>query len=93
MFRDDKYESPVGVLFDTEKGRRIAGQLKLKRGDLFDSNVVSIAADEFFHVADGDSLHGVSKDGKVSLLDCVRDGMLDITNWVRISLNPATRFT
>ena len=81
MFRDDKYESPVGVLFDTEKGRRIAGQLKLKRGDLFDSNVVSIAADEFFHVADGDSLHGVSKDGKVSLLDCVRDGMLDITNW------------
>ena len=81
MFRDDKYERPIGVLFDTEKRRRIAGQLKLKRGNLFDSNVVSIADDEFFHVAEGASLHGVSKDGKVSLLDCVRGGMLSTTTW------------
>ena len=81
MFHDDKYERPIGVLFDTEKGRRVAGQLKLKRGHLFDSNVVSIADDEFFHVADGASLHGVSKDGKVSLLDCVRGGMLGSTSW------------
>ena len=81
MFHDDKYGRPTGVLFDTEEGRRVAGQLKLKRGNLFDSNVVSIADDEFFHVAEGASLHGVSKGGKVSLLDCVRGGMLDSTNW------------
>ena len=81
MFHDDKYERPIGVLFDTEKGRRVAGQLKLRRGDLFDSNVISITDDEFFHVADGDSLHGVSKDGKVSLLNCIRGGMLGSTSW------------
>ena len=80
MFRDDKYERPIGVLFDSEKGRRIAGQLKLQRGDLFDSNVVSIADDEFFRIAHGDSLHGVSEVGKVSLLDCVRGGMLSTTS-------------
>ena len=73
---DDKYEHPIGVLFDAGAGRRIAGQLKLKRGDLFDSNVVSIADDKFVRVANGDSLHGVSKAGKVSVLDCVRGGML-----------------
>ena len=81
MFRDDKYEHPIGVLFDTEKGRRITGQLKLKRGDLFDSNVVSIADDEPSHIARGASLHGISEDGKVSLLDCVRGGRLGITTW------------
>ena len=81
MFRDDKYERPIGVLFDSEKGRRIAGQLKLQRGDLFDSNVVSIADDEFFRIAHGNSLHGVSEVGKVSLLDCVRGGMLSTTTW------------
>ena len=81
MFHDDKYERPIGVLFDTEKGRRTAGQLKLKRGGLFDSNVVSIADDEFFRIDHGDSLHGVSEVGKVSLLDCVRGGMLTATSW------------
>ena len=77
---DDKYKRPIGVLFDAEEGRRIAGQLKLKRGDLFDSNVVSIADDEFFHVADGGFLHGVAEAGKVSVLDCVRGGLLGTTS-------------
>ena len=81
MFRGDKYERPIGVLFDTKEGRRIAGELKLKRSDLFGSNVISITDDEFFHIAHGDSLHGVSEDGKVSLLDCVRGGMLGTTSW------------
>ena len=80
MFRDNKFERPIGVLFNTEKGRRVAGQLKLKRSDLFGSNVVSITDGEFFSIADGDSMHGVSEDGKVSLLDCVRGGMLSSTS-------------
>ena len=78
---DDKYKRPIGVLFDAGKGRRIAGQLKLKRGDLFDSNVISIADDEFFHIGEGGCLHGVSEAGRVSVLDCVRGGMLGTTNW------------
>ncbi len=78
---EDKYKRPIGVLFDAGKGRRIAGQLKLKRGDLFDSNVVSIADDEFFHIAEGGCLHGLSEAGKVSVLDCVRGGMLGTTSW------------
>ena len=77
---DDKYKRPIGVIFDTTKGHRIAGHLKLKKADLLDSNVISIASDEFFHVADGESLHGISEAGKVSVLDCVRGGMLDITS-------------
>ena len=81
MLRRDRYQRPIGVLFNAGEGRRIAGQLKLKRGDLFDSNVVSIADDEFFHVAAGGSLHGISKAGKVSLLDCVGGGMLGANNW------------
>ena len=81
MLRSNRYQRPIGVLFDAGEGRRVAGQLKLKRGDLFDCNVVNIADDKFFHVADGDSLHGISKAGKVSLLGCVRGGMLDATNW------------
>lgn len=79
MRGDNKYERPIGVVFDAGKGRRVAGHLKLKKGDLFDSNVVSIADDEFFHVADGGSLHGVSEAGKVSVLDCVRGGILGTT--------------
>ena len=76
MLHGDSYQRPIGVLLDAGEGRRIAGQLTLKRGDLFHSNVVSIADDRFFHVANGGSLHGISKDGKVSLLDCVRSGTL-----------------
>ncbi len=76
---DDKYERPIGVLFDPEAGHRIAGQLKLRRGSLFDSNVVSIADDKFVHVADGGSLHGISEAGRVSVLDCVGGGMVGST--------------
>ena len=43
MLGDDKYKRPIGVLFHDVNGHRISGQLKLKRGGLFDSNVVSIA--------------------------------------------------
>lgn len=78
---DDKYKRPIGVVFDAGQGRRIAGQIKLKKGDLFDSNVVSLADDEFMHVADGGSLHGVSEAGKVSVIDCVRGGILSATRW------------
>ena len=79
MFRGNKYERPIGVLFDTKRGQRIAGQLKLTRGDLFGSNVVSITNDEFVHIDSGGSLNGISAEGKVSLLDCVRGGTLDST--------------
>ena len=81
MLHGDKYEGPIGLLFDAGEGRQIAGQLKLKRGDLFDSNVVTIADDKFLHIDSGGSLHGISKAGKVSLLDCVRGGMLGTTDW------------
>lgn len=73
MFRGEKYERLIGALFDTEEGRRVAGQIKLEKSDLFSSNVI-ITDDEFFHISDGDSLHGVSENGKVSLLDCIRGG-------------------
>lgn len=81
MLNGDKYEHPIGVLFDAGERRRIAGQLKLKKSDLFDCNVLSIADDQFLHIRSGDSLHGISKAGKVSLLDCVRGGLLGSTNW------------
>ena len=82
MLHGDRYQRPIGVLLDVQEGRRIAGHLKLKKGDLFDSNVVSlVAADRVFHVAKGGSLHGISEAGKVSLLDCVQDSMLPITSW------------
>ena len=78
---EDKYERPIGVLFDAGEGRRISGQLTVKSSDLLDSNVVSIADNEFIHVADGGSLHGISEAGKVSVLDCVRGGVLGTTSW------------
>ena len=71
---DEKYGRPIGVLSEAGEDRRIAGHLKLKRGGLLDSNVVSIVDDKFFHVADGRSLHGISEAGKVSVLDCIRGG-------------------
>ena len=81
MRGDDKYKHPIGALFDVGDSRRISGQLKLKRGDLIDSNVVSIADDEIVHIGDGRSLHGISVAGRVSLLDCVNGGMLGRTGW------------
>ena len=78
---DDKYKRSIGVLFDTGEGRRFVGQLNLERGDLFDSNVVSIVDDRFVHIPAGGALHGRSEAGKVSLLDCVRGGTLGSTNW------------
>ena len=87
MLHGDKYERPIGVLFNIGEKRRISGQLELKRGDLFDCNIVSITDDKFGHVADGGSLHGVSRSGKVSLLDCVRGGMLGTTGWDDFSIH------
>ena len=82
MLHGDRYQRPIGVLLDVQEGRRIAGHLKLKKGDLFDSNVVSlVTADRVFLVAKGGSLHGISEAGKVTLLDCVQDSMLTITSW------------
>ena len=78
---DEKYGRPIGVLFDVGDERRVAGQLKLKRGDLFDSNVVSIADDEFVHIPDDGTLHGVSEAGRVSLLECIGGRMLGTTWW------------
>ena len=79
MFREDKYERPIGVLFDSKDGRRVAGLLKLTKSDLLDSNVLSITNDEFVHIDSGGSLNGISEEGKVSLLDCVRGDTLNIT--------------
>ena len=79
--RDSWYKRPIGVLFETEEGRRIDGQLRLKRGGLFDSNVVGLVDDAFFNVADGSSLHGISEAGRVSLIDCVQGGMLSQSLW------------
>ncbi len=77
----NKYERPIGVLFNIGDERRIAGQLKLRKGDLFDCNVVSITDDNFFHIDDGGSLHGISESGKVSLLDCATGGPASSTHW------------
>ena len=71
MRGDDKYKHPIGALFDVGDGRRLAGHLKLKRGDLLDSNIVSLVGDEIVHIRNGGSLHGDSVAGKISLLDCV----------------------
>ena len=84
---DDKYKRPIGVLFSAKAGRRITGQLKLKKGDILDSNVVSVADDEFFHVPEGGSLHGVSEAGMVSVLDCVRGGTLGSTSWADFTIH------
>lgn len=78
---NEKYGHPIGVLFDVGNERRVAGQLLLKRGDLFDSNVVSISDDRFLHIRDDESLHGVSEAGRVSLLECVRGHVLGATRW------------
>ena len=42
---DDKYECSIGIVSDSGVGRRISGQFKLKRSDLFDSYIVSYADD------------------------------------------------
>ena len=81
MLGDDRYKVPIGALFDVGDSRRVSGQLKLKRGGLLDSNVVSIADDEIVQIRDGGSLHGVSVAGRVSLLDCVSGGVLGSTSW------------
>ena len=81
MVKNEKFEHPIGVVFDDAKGRQVAGQLNLKQGGLFDSNVVSISDKQPFHLKRGDDLLGISKAGRVSLLDCVRGGMLSITRW------------
>ena len=81
LWGDNRYERPIGVLFDVKNGRRIVGQLKLKQGDLFDRNVVGIADDAFVHIDVGDSLHGISETGMVSLLDCVPGGRWSSTMW------------
>ncbi len=85
--RDDKYKRPIGVLFSAKEGRRITGQLSLKKGDILDSNVVSVADDEFFHVPEGGSLHGVSEAGMVSVLDCLRGGTLGSTSWADFTIH------
>ena len=71
MHGDDKYKHPIGVLIDVGDGRRLAGHLKLKRGRLLDSNVLSAVSEDVVHIRPGRSLHGVSVSGRVSLLDCV----------------------
>ena len=78
---DDKYKRPIGVLFSVGEERQITAQLKLKRGNLLDSNVVSIANDELVNIVDGGSLHGISEAGMVSVLDCVNGGILGSTSW------------
>ena len=77
---DQKCGRPFGVLFDLGEERRVAGYLRLKRGGLLESNVVSIVDDKFVHVVDGGPLHGISEAGKVSLLDCLRGGTLGTTS-------------
>ena len=78
-FGDNKYRRPIGAVFDVGEERRTTGQITLKRGDLFDSNVVSIADDKFVRIDHGESLHGVSEAGRVSLLDCIGGGTLSCT--------------
>ena len=80
IYADDKFERPIGALFDVGD-RRVGGQINLRRGNLFDSNVVSIADDKFVAIREGGSLHGSSEAGRVSLLGCVQGGMLTTTSW------------
>lgn len=87
MHGDNKFEHPISVLFDVGDARRIVGQFKLKRGELFDSNVVSITDDDFFHIDDGGCLHGVSEAGRVSLLNCVTGGPLGSTHWEKFAIH------
>ena len=77
--REYWYERPIRVLCNKVDGRRIVGELRLKNSDLLDSNVVNIVDDAFVCVEDGDSLHGISEAGRVSLLDCTQGGVLDST--------------
>ena len=83
---EEKYGRPIGALFDAKEGGKVTGQINLKRADLLESIVVSIYDDRFFHVNGGGSLHGISEAGKISLLDCVRGGMLASTSWGDFSI-------
>lgn len=85
VWGDDKYARPFGVILDIEPGRRLTGQIRLKRAGLLDSNVVSVADTSFLHIRNGGSVYGVSPEGKVSLLECV-DGALTTTSWDDVSI-------
>ena len=61
----------VAAVFDLGEGRKLAGQITLRRGKLFESTA-KLCDDEFFSVPDGSALQGVSEKGKVSLLGCSR---------------------
>lgn len=74
------YDSPIGAVFQNEKGRKSTGQIKLKQGSLLDSVVVNFVDDEYFHISCGSALHGISELGKVSLIDCVSGGQPKITS-------------
>ena len=80
--RIEMYERPIGVKFRRENdGREISGQLTLTKGDLFNSNVVHLVDDKFFHIKDHEFLHGISAAGRVSLIDCVNGHPLARTSW------------
>ena len=57
---DKKYGRPIGALVNVD-GRDITGQINLKRGGLFDSNIISLYDDKYFFVGDHMCLHGVSE--------------------------------
>ena len=76
---EDKYGHVIGALFDLPDGKGITGNITLKKGELFES-IAKICDDEFFSIPNGSSLHGISEEGKVSLLDCW-NGCPSMANW------------
>ena len=76
---EEKYDHPIGALFDLPDGRRVTGHITLKKGGLFES-VAKICNDKYFLIENESSLHGISEGGKVSLISCW-NGHPAITNW------------
>lgn len=76
---EEKYGHAIGAVFNLPDGKKITGHITLRKGDLFES-IVRICDDEIFRIPDESSLHGISAEGKVSLLDCW-NGEPSISRW------------
>ena len=74
-----KYGHPIGALFDLHDGRKVAGQVTLEGGELF-QNTAKLSDDSSLSVPIGSSLYGMSEHGMVSLLDC-HGSNLATTRW------------
>lgn len=84
---DKKYGQQFGVLLDIKENVRIHGQMQLTRGNNPFDNKVNICLDRFLHLDDESCVHGVSEEGKVTLLDC-RTLNQSLKSWGDFAISP-----